>query len=203
MIRRVIASTLTALCISGMTGTSVFALELEDLSQTFAKQTLSTGRFVQERELAGFPKPMRTEGVYYLNLKKGIVWVTKKPFAHTMIFSDAGIRTQSEYSDSSLSSRDIPYLKTVNELMLAILGADTGRLSRDFEVKLTGSPDHWTMTLVTRKDSSLNVAFSSMTVSGSDMPKVIEMTSRQNETTRLTLSSQKALKTWPKGIDPL
>ena len=203
MIGRVTLLTLAALSISGMTSASALALTLEDLSQKFNQKVLSTGRFVQERELAGFPKPMRTEGVYFLNQKKGIVWVTQKPFAHTLMFSDKGIRTKSEYSDSSLSASDIPYLKTVNKLMLAILGADTKRLSEDFEVKLSGTAVNWTMTLVTRGDSPMSAAFSAMTVTGSDMPKTIEMKTRQNETTRLTLSDQKLLKAWPEGIDPL
>ena len=87
--------------------------------------------------------------------------------------------------------------------MLAILGADTKRLSEDFEVKLSGTAASWTMTLVTRRDSPMSAAFSAMTVTGSDMPKTIEMKTRQNETTRLTLSDQKLLKAWPEGIDPL
>ena len=167
------------------------------------QRALTTGHFVQERELTGFPKPMRTEGVYFLDLKKGIVWETLKPFANTMIFSEKGIKSVNKHGTQVISAQDIPYLKTVNALMLALFSAQTERLDKDFDIHLKGSSAHWTMTLVPKKTSALANVFKTMEITGAASPQSIIMLNRQNETTHLQLSKQEKLTRWPDRLEPL
>lgn len=139
--------------------------------KVWAARNCQPGHFVQERELAGFPKPMRTEGVYFLDLKKGIVWETLKPFANTMIFSEKGIKSVNKHGAQVISAQDIPYLKTVNALMLSLFSAQTERLDKDFDILLKGSSAHWTMTLVPKKTSALASVFKTLKITAPPLPR--------------------------------
>ena len=190
MIKSVLKASLVAALGTVIFSAETLAFDLQTLSKSLGSAQLTTGHFVQERELTGFPKPMRTEGVYFLDLKKGIVWETVKPFANTMIFSEKGIKSVNKHGAQVISAQDIPYLKTVNALMLSLFSAQTERLDKDFDIHLKGSSAHWTMTLVPKKTSALATVFKTMEITGAASPESIKMVNRQNETTRLQLSKQ-------------
>lgn len=203
MIKSVLKGSLVAALGTVIFSAETLAFDLQTLSKSLGSAQLTTGHFVQERELTGFPKPMRTEGVYFLDLKKGIVWETLKPFANTMIFSEKGIKSVNKHGTQVISAQDIPYLKTVNALMLALFSAQTERLDKDFDILLKGSSAHWTMTLVPKKTSALATVFKTMEITGAASPQSIIMLNRQNETTHLQLSKQEKLTRWPDRLEPL
>ena len=203
MIKSVLKGSLVAALGTVIFSAETLAFDLQTLSKSLGSAQLTTGHFVQERELTGFPKPMRTEGVYFLDLKKGIVWETLKPFANTMIFSEKGIKSVNKHGTQVISAQDIPYLKTVNALMLALFSAQAERLNKDFDIHLKGSSAHWTMRLVPKKTSALATVFKTMEITGAASPESIKMVNRQNETTRLQLSKQEKLNRWPDRLEPL
>lgn len=203
MIKGVLKGSLVAALAALVFGAETLAFDLQALSKSLASAQLTTGHFVQERELTGFPKPMRTEGVYFLDLKKGIVWETLKPFANTLIFSEKGIKRINKHGAQVISAQDIPYLKTVNALMLSLFSAQTEGLNKDFDILLKGSSARWSMTLVPKKTSALATVFNSLEITGAASPQSIKMVNRQNETTRLQLSGQEKLTRWPDRLEPL
>mgnify|MGYP000302788918 FL=1 len=203
MIKGVLKGSLVAALAALVFGAETLAFDLQALSKGLASAQLTTGHFVQERELTGFPKPMRTEGVYFLDLKKGIVWETLKPFANTLIFSEKGIKRINKHGAQVISAQDIPYLKTVNALMLSLFSAQTEGLNKDFDILLKGSSARWSMTLVPKKTSALATVFNSLEITGAASPQSIKMVNRQNETTRLQLSGQEKLTRWPDRLEPL
>lgn len=203
MIKGVLKGSLVAALAALVFGTETLAFDLQALSKSLASAQLTTGHFVQERELTGFPKPMRTEGVYFLDLKKGIVWETLKPFANTLIFSEKGIKRINKHGAQVISAQDIPYLKTVNALMLSLFSAQTEGLNKDFDILLKGSSARWSMTLVPKKTAALATVFNSLEITGAASPQSIKMVNRQNETTRLQLSGQEKLTRWPDRLEPL
>lgn len=203
MIKGVLKGSLVAALAALEFGAETLAFDLQALSKGLASAQLTTGHFVQERELTGFPKPMRTEGVYFLDLKKGIVWETLKPFANTLIFSEKGIKRINKHGAQVISAQDIPYLKTVNALMLSLFSAQTEGLNKDFDILLKGSSARWSMTLVPKKTSALATVFNSLEITGAASPQSIKMVNRQNETTRLQLSGQEKLTRWPDRLEPL
>lgn len=203
MIKGVLKGSLVAALAALVFGAETLAFDLQALSKGLASAQLTTGHFVQERELTGFPKPMRTEGVYFLDLKKGIVWETLKPFANTLIFSEKGIKRINKHGAQVISAQDIPYLKTVNALMLSLFSAQTEGLNKDFDILLEGSSARWSMTLVPKKTSEFATVFNSLEITGTASPQSIKMVNRQNETTRLQLSGQEKLTRWPDRLEPL
>lgn len=203
MIKGVLKGSLVAALAALVFGAETLAFDLQALSKSLASAQLTTGHFVQERELTGFPKPMRTEGVYFLDLKKGIVWETLKPFTNTLIFSEKGIKRINKHGAQVISAQDIPYLKTVNALMLSLFSAQTEGLNKDFDILLEGSSARWSMKLVPKKTSALATVFNSLEITGAASPQSIKMVNRQNETTRLQLSGQEKLTRWPDRLEPL
>ena len=203
MIKGVLKGSLVAALAASVFGAETLAFDLQALSKSLASAQLTTGHFVQERELTGFPKPMRTEGVYFLDLKKGIVWETLKPFANTLIFSEKGIKRINKHGAQVISAQDIPYLKTVNALMLSLFSAQTEGLNKDFDILLEGSSARWSMKLVPKKTSALATVFNSLEITGAASPQSIKMVNRQNKTTRLQLSRQEKLTRWPDRLEPL
>ena len=203
MIKSILKGSLMAALGTVIFSAEALAFDLQTLSKSLGSAQLTTGHFVQERELTGFPKPMRTEGVYFLDLKKGIVWETLKPFANTMIFSEKGIKSVNKHGAQVISAQDIHYLKTVNALMLSLFSAQAERLNKDFDIHLKGSSAHWTMRLVPKKTSALATVFKTMEITGAASPESIKMVNRQNETTRLQLSKQEKLTQWPDRLEPL
>lgn len=198
-IKRVMMILATSLMIS----TAAYSFDLKDLSQTIYLPPISSGNFIQERELSGFPKPLRSEGIYFLDIQKGIIWETKKPFPNTLIFSGQGIKTLNAHSTEAISTKDIPYLKTINTLMLSVFSAKLETLKKHFYIELRGSANDWTMRLVPLNGSSLSRVLFSIEISGSKTPKTIKIINHQNEKTTLNLFSQKRLEAWPEGLDPL
>lgn len=192
-------STVTVLGLSVVFAASAF--DLDALSELLSQNQFVSGRFIQEKTLSGFPKPMRTEGRFYLDLNRGIVWVTEKPFANTLIFSDSGLRSKSQYATSQLSAQDIPYLKTVNELILGMLAGQTERLNKDFEMKLTGSARHWTLHLTPRQSSPVGTLFSSMKIEGRERPESIRLESTRKEITEIQLTGQQTMNKWPDEVE--
>ena len=186
-----------------MSATGASAFGLDELSAALTQSPMSTGRFVQEKELSGFPKPMRTEGIYYLDVHKGIVWETRKPFMSTMVFSKQGLNIRTAQGEKSLSAKEIPYLKTINEIIVSVLSARMDALKSDFEIRLAGDRRQWTITLVTRPESALKAAFNTMRIEGDRVARTITMQNAKNEKTVLYLSEQKAMAKWPKHLDSL
>ena len=63
MIKSVLKASLVAALGTVIFSAETLAFDLQTLSKSLGSAQLTTGHFVQERELTGFPKPMRTEGV--------------------------------------------------------------------------------------------------------------------------------------------
>src|SRR5437016_10534763 len=49
------------------------------------------GRFVLDRRLAGFDKPLRSEGTFSLVPGRGLIWHAQKPFENTTVITAGGI----------------------------------------------------------------------------------------------------------------
>ena len=58
---------------------------------TLAPEESLRGRFVQERHLAGFAAPLRSEGRFLLRPDRGLIWHGEKPFNATTVITSAGL----------------------------------------------------------------------------------------------------------------
>lgn len=119
-----------------------------------ATQTVSIGqslrgRFVQERYLAGFSKPLRSEGTFVLVPGTGLIWRGEKPFANTTILSPDGILQIANHREAMrISGARVPGLRHLYETLGAAVSGDIKPLKQTFNVIQQSSGAGWKITLV-------------------------------------------------------
>jgi len=106
------------------------------------------GHFLQERELAGFSRPLRSEGSFVLAPGTGLIWRGEKPFASTTIVSSAGIVQLSGNQEAMrLPAAQLPGLNRLYEVLGAALSGDIAPLRQTFTVLRSTQGDRWQIAL--------------------------------------------------------
>lgn len=93
------------------------------------------GRFVQERFLKGFDKPVRSEGSFLLAPGRGLIWRGETPFPVTTIITPAGIVQSVDGQETMrLSAAKVPFLARLYDMMGGAMAGDWHALEGDFTV---------------------------------------------------------------------
>ncbi len=107
--------------------------------QTLAAGQILRGHFVQDRILAGFAKPLRSEGTFVLVPGKGLIWRGEKPFPNTTIISPDGILQLANGQEAMrLPASRLPGLSHLYEVLGAAVSGNIKPLQQTFTVKQTG-----------------------------------------------------------------
>ncbi|MGE5517509.1 MAG: outer membrane lipoprotein carrier protein LolA [Bacteroidota bacterium] len=98
------------------------------------------GRFVQERHLQGFAKPVRSEGSFVVAPGKGLIWRAETPFAVTTVVSPAGlVQSVGGTETNRLSADRLPFLSKLYDMMSGALAGDWRALETTFKVTRNGA----------------------------------------------------------------
>jgi len=92
--------------------TNDVAAFLQRLGETMAKVESLGVEFVQERHLALFEEPLRTEGYLCFAKPNSIRWEVTKPYRSILIATGAGA-AQFEQTDDKWKRLDLSYLKSI------------------------------------------------------------------------------------------
>jgi hypothetical protein len=120
-------------------------------TQTIAIGQELRGRFVQERHLAGFANPLKSEGSFVLVPGTGLIWHGEKPFPNTTVLSPDGILQLADNQEAMrLPASRLPGLSHLYETLGAAVSGDIRPLQRTFAVvqqpgarwKITLTPLH-------------------------------------------------------------
>ncbi len=180
---------LAALCLMPLGMAQALALNLEELSARLERPSLVAGSFEQEKFLIGFPKPLKTQGVYTFWADHGIVWETKTPFASKMILTPTQLRSISDYQERSVSSEDNPHLRVLNQLLIGLMQGDVKVISEHFNVALKDSNDQWQMLLMP-KDKNIKMVFVKILIDGDKEVKTLRFYSPNGDLTVIGLKDQ-------------
>lgn len=97
------------------------------------------GRFVQERHMKGFDKPLRTEGGFVVAPGRGLIWRAETPFAVTTVVTPAGLVQSVDGTETSrLSTARLPFLARLYDMLAAALAGDWRGLDGAFAVSRKG-----------------------------------------------------------------
>lgn len=170
------------------------ATDIAAVQQRVAKVDVLRGEFQQEKQVAGFNNPLRSQGRFLLARDKGVVWSTLKPFPSEVVLTRD--RILSRQADGStrveLDGSQQPALRSVNAMMFALVSGDVQALSAQFKVsvQLQGS-DAWQMRLEP-KSAMLGKAFSALQLKGDRFVRevVIEEASKDRTTIRFSALSE-------------
>ena len=147
------------------------------------------GEFAQEKQVAGFKNPLRSNGRFLLARDKGVLWTTTAPFPSEIVVTQD--RILSRQRDGSrrveVDGKQQPGLRSVNAMMFALMSGDMKALTSTFDVKEEPAAGGWKMTLVPRS-RQLAQAFSSVRLSGDRYVREVELREANGDLTRLRFS---------------
>ena len=106
------------------------------------------GRFVQERTLAGFAKPLRSEGRFVLVIDRGLIWQGETPFQSTTVITPAGILQLVNGEEAMrLPASRLPVLTRFYQMLSGALSGDPSGLQQDFRIERGSDGERWQVTL--------------------------------------------------------
>ena len=90
------------------------------------------GRFVQERHMQGFAKPIRSEGTFLVAPGRGLIWRAESPFAVTTVVTPSGlVQSVNGAETTRLAAARLPFLTRLYDMMGGALAGDWQALSVD------------------------------------------------------------------------
>ena len=123
------------LCLAALWPLSVRA----DPAPLAAGQVLR-GHFVQDRYLAGFAKPVRSEGHFVLAQGHGLIWQGEKPFSVVTVITPAGMaQSMGGKPTMKLSAAQAPFLAQLYDVMAGAMAGDWQAVQGAFDVRRDGA----------------------------------------------------------------
>lgn len=112
-----------------------FAHDLRDATQTLKGAKTLRGKYTQDKQLSGVPKPLHAEGSFVFVKDLGIAWLTTKPFESELVITGSDIiQRENGKVSMHLSAAEQPAVHIVSEIFEAVFGLDFERLSASFDL---------------------------------------------------------------------
>jgi outer membrane lipoprotein-sorting protein len=185
---------LRLLALSGLLVVSFVASAADDAVQAIARDVarpaVLRGEFSQEKQVAGFRNPLRSQGRFVVARERGVIWTTLKPFPSEMVITAE--RILSRQPDGStrveLDAREQPAMRSVNAILFALMSGDVQALSGQFTVDAQRDAKGWTLSL-TPRSPMLAKAFSALQLRGDRYVRQVDIVEASKDRTRLTFSA--------------
>lgn len=179
--------TLCVLVMLAVVAPALAATDVEAVKQRVAKVDVLRGEFTQEKQVAGFKNPLRSQGRFVLAQDHGVIWTTLKPFpSEVVVTRDRILSRQSDGSSRvELDGRQQPAMRSVNAIMFALMSGDAQALSAQFTVKVEVlSGNAWKMQL-TPRSAMLGKVFAQLTLSGDRYVREVQINEANQDVTRI------------------
>ncbi|MCE9521900.1 MAG: outer membrane lipoprotein carrier protein LolA [Alphaproteobacteria bacterium] len=152
------------------------------------------GNFVQDRKLAGFAKPLRTEGTFALIPGQGLIWQALTPFKNTVVISPGGLLALADGKESMrLDAARMPGLGRLYDVLGGAVSGDLSVLKQAFAVNRTDTANSWQLLLTPLKADSMAASqIKSLTVTGRRFVDTIEIAKEGNDVDVMTFLNQTA-----------
>ncbi len=158
--------------------------------QVVAAGQVLRGHFVQDRQLAGFAKPLRSEGSFALVPGRGLIWRGEKPFPNTTIISSAGIlQVVNGQPAVHLPASRLPGLNHLYAALGAAVSGNIGPLQQAFAVTQSSNDTGWRVVLKPlHPENPVMTQLKSMTLTGNRFVESVEVDRSGGDTDRITFS---------------
>ena len=98
------------------------------------------GRFVQERHMQGFARPIVSEGTFVVAPGRGLIWAAQSPFPVTTVVTPAGLSQRVDGAETTrLAAARLPFLARLYDMLAGALSGDWSRLEGVFAVSRDGA----------------------------------------------------------------
>ena len=164
------------------TSLSASAFSTAELARILQKPDNIQGSFIQYRHLKSLSKPMAATGKFVLMPKRGLLWQMQKPFAAVLRVRSDGISQWNGKGWIMSDTGKMPGQNRQIKLFLDLIGGDTQGLEKQFDLKLEGSVQKWTLQL-TPKTLVMKQIFNHIDISGDSVVRRIELHEKQGDKT--------------------
>lgn len=145
--------------------------------QPLPKGSMLTGRFVQTRHLAGFDKPLISEGKFTLIPDRRLSWIAEKPFAVDTEITPQGLEQRVDGDQTlQLDAAQMPMLSRLAALLTGALSGDWSQLDHDFAVSHSTDAAGWHVVLIPPTSAGLRAPFTRIVVDGSQFVQHVVLT---------------------------
>ncbi|MGD0144007.1 MAG: LolA-related protein [Rhizomicrobium sp.] len=173
------------------------ALAAATIPQTLKSGEVLRGRFIQDRQLAGFAKPLRTEGTFVLVPGRGLIWRAETPFRNTTVITPEGILGQVNGQETMrLPTSRMPGLGHLYDVLGGAVSGNIAPLGQVFAVKRSEVAGGWQMYLTPlHPDNPQMSQIKSLTVVGHRFVETIEVDKDGGDVDRLSFLNQSVVAT--------
>ena len=165
------------------------AFDLDQLAAQLARPAVVRGPFVQEKHLRALPKPLTSTGQFVLSKDLGLLWQLQTPLQQEYRIDGSGIAKRTPQGWQPVAQQSASAQQ--NRLFLAVLKGDSSGLRQDFDLKLSGDANAWTLDLAPRS-LMLKQIFSAIQIQGAEQVARIELRETQGDSTVLRLTASQA-----------
>ncbi|MDP2698560.1 outer membrane lipoprotein carrier protein LolA [Thalassospira sp.] len=149
------------------------------------------GQFSMDRHLAGFDKPLTSEGEFTLSPATGLIWHTITPFPGMTVLDDHGItRIDDQNNRENLAGGD--QFRPFIELISAVLAGNWDPLRERFDIvqQTAKGNDPWQIVLTPKGGSPIAGQISKITATGTQFVDVVQIAKPSGDRDAITLSGQ-------------
>ncbi|HEY8099942.1 MAG TPA: outer membrane lipoprotein carrier protein LolA [Burkholderiaceae bacterium] len=165
------------------------AVPVAKIQDMLAKQKVLCGRFDQSKTLAGFKKPLASNGRFCVVTGKGVLWRTLQPFPSTLkLTREEIVHMQGDRVSMRLDAKQEPTVRMINSVLFSLLAGDLAQLETLFEVDGTVHDNNWNVALKAR-EPALAKAIGSITLEGGAYVKNITITEAGGDRTSIIFSA--------------
>jgi len=157
----------------------------------FADGQILLGRFVQLRQLTGFPAPLKTEGRFTLVAGRGLIWQAETPFAVTTVISPSGLMQEAGGVETMrLPAARLPFIARLYAMLGGALSGDWRGLEDAFTVTREGDEKAWNLRLVPRRSGDAAIPFREILIQGGRFADRVEIVKPDGDRDILTFADQ-------------
>lgn len=143
-----------------------FLVIIFGFSYTSIASQILKADFIQTRTIKGLPKPLITKGESYLHSEKGVLWVIREPFSHTILLCDQGMFTLEEGTFNPVGqSMPLQQTNELSRLLSAFLLGEFELLDGFHQQTLFEKGDKWQKEF-TPNDRALKNYLSTIRING-------------------------------------
>jgi hypothetical protein len=140
--------------------------DLETLMALLAQRQRGEARFTEERTVAGFDGPLRASGTLAFTAPDRFERLTLEPRRERMEVAGNQIRLERGGRARQLTLDAVPELAALFEGLRGTLSGNAEALRKHFDLRVSGQPGLWTLTLVPR-DGALAAQVRQLQLAGS------------------------------------
>lgn len=163
--------------------------DVEAITRDVARPAVLRGAFNQEKQVAGFRNPLRSQGTFVVARERGVIWSTLEPFPSELVITAERILSRQRDGSTrvELDAREQPAMRSVNAILFALMSGDVQALSSQFTVQARRDGNTWILALAP-KSPMLAKAFTSLELRGDRYVRQVTIVEASNDRTLITFS---------------